>query len=256
MVGYFKQGGFFPELQGMALFRLPLFRQQSQHQPELSPTASSSATTPRRSTARSAASLSTCFWRCAFASALISLSGTLLLLTQAVSSGTLDLSSSHLLRLIGVPPPLLLPHPLKRTLAQTLVLYELYYSKEGWGHLHNEAPYKPVCVYPGAVRRHTGDVDAPRLLKVIRDTVYQKLICEYGAIFAVSLNLPELQKGISWVAFQSWRAADKGWALSEAGLDSMGRSMRELEAAGKTDVFYFWADFFVPGRSMYDMCDE
>ena len=154
----------------------------------------------------------------------------------------------------SLSPPLL-HSSLNRTIPQTLVLYELYYSKEGWSSLHEEAPYRPLCVHPGAVRQNSSDLDAPKLFPLIQDKAYQQLLCEYGAIFAVDLHLEELQGGATWVAFQSWRAEKNGQALSKVALASMARSMREQEALGNKDVFYFWS-YIYPTVDMYSLCNK
>ena len=138
-------------------------------------------------------------------------------------------------------------------LPSALVLYELYYADNGWSSLHDYIPYQPLCVNPNMTRPNTTDIDAPARLPILMDSVYQGLICEYGAIFSVRKHLEEFQKGANWVGFQSWRAAEKERALSPVAVSAMVADMRRRDESGHNDVMYFWSDF--GAKSMLDVCD-
>eukprot|EP00271_Cylindrocystis_brebissonii_P000930 TRINITY_DN1113_c0_g1_i6.p1 TRINITY_DN1113_c0_g1~~TRINITY_DN1113_c0_g1_i6.p1 ORF type:complete len:654 (-),score=33.71 TRINITY_DN1113_c0_g1_i6:170-2131(-) len=67
-----------------------------------------------------------------------------------------------------------------------LILYELFYNEEAYAYLHTSEPYRPFSVSPGFARPNTSDIDGPSFLPVLKERRIQKLICEYGAIFAIA----------------------------------------------------------------------
>ena len=146
------------------------------------------------------------------------------------------------------------PTPANSTAAQTMVLYQYYYGPEAWSSLKSEPPYRPICLRPGSLRPNTDDIDATQLLELLQDPMYEGLLCEYGAIFTVAMHLQTMQAATDWVGFQSWRAADRGKALSVKALERLAQSMAEHEARDDTSVFYFWSHLWQ--WPMYSKCDE
>eukprot|EP00271_Cylindrocystis_brebissonii_P001949 TRINITY_DN122_c0_g1_i2.p1 TRINITY_DN122_c0_g1~~TRINITY_DN122_c0_g1_i2.p1 ORF type:complete len:520 (+),score=45.13 TRINITY_DN122_c0_g1_i2:341-1900(+) len=183
----------------------------------------------------------------------------------------------------------------RRMRPRVLVLYELYYDEKARDVLHREEPYQPLCVRPGKVELEKGDIDAAKVLPLLGDDRYQALLCEYGAFFALAPHINAIQKGIPWVAFQSWRAEEKKLGLSEEALWQLqlrlqrgGEELEEDEKAGlwfwtavgkkkypgvefatldsedvresKSDrrIMYFWANFdsFQDTMHVYKQCDN
>eukprot|EP00271_Cylindrocystis_brebissonii_P001955 TRINITY_DN122_c0_g1_i9.p1 TRINITY_DN122_c0_g1~~TRINITY_DN122_c0_g1_i9.p1 ORF type:complete len:572 (+),score=68.04 TRINITY_DN122_c0_g1_i9:148-1863(+) len=106
----------------------------------------------------------------------------------------------------------------RRMRPRVLVMYELYYDEKAWDVLHRVEPFQPLCVRSGKVQSEEGDIDAAKVLPLLADDRYQALLCEYGAFFALAAHINTIQKGIPWVAFQSWRAEEKKLGLSEEAL--------------------------------------
>eukprot|EP00271_Cylindrocystis_brebissonii_P021469 TRINITY_DN765_c0_g1_i2.p1 TRINITY_DN765_c0_g1~~TRINITY_DN765_c0_g1_i2.p1 ORF type:complete len:441 (+),score=40.04 TRINITY_DN765_c0_g1_i2:157-1479(+) len=147
-----------------------------------------------------------------------------------------------------------------------LRLYELYYSEAAHPFLHTTPPYLPLSVHPSAVRPNSADVDAPKILPVLQDKIYQKLLCEYGAIFALDSHLDAVHGSVPWVAFQSWRAKEKNMAISDSALQSLQENLRgripgmaDGNQTGDTltlgvNDFIFWGTWV--NHDLYGQCDS
>eukprot|EP00243_Klebsormidium_subtile_P008777 TRINITY_DN4237_c0_g1_i2.p1 TRINITY_DN4237_c0_g1~~TRINITY_DN4237_c0_g1_i2.p1 ORF type:complete len:372 (-),score=47.65 TRINITY_DN4237_c0_g1_i2:396-1511(-) len=138
---------------------------------------------------------------------------------------------------------------------EPLLIYQQYHSVVAHSHLYNGTLlYRAINQAEGCLRPNSGDLDAVPLLEINTDSYYQNLICEYTGILAVAAHAKALHPR-PWVGFQSWRAAQKGFALQPRAEASL---LSAISSRAHGDALYFWSDGGFPGehiRDFYGHCN-
>eukprot|EP00271_Cylindrocystis_brebissonii_P002904 TRINITY_DN1365_c0_g1_i2.p1 TRINITY_DN1365_c0_g1~~TRINITY_DN1365_c0_g1_i2.p1 ORF type:complete len:381 (-),score=18.64 TRINITY_DN1365_c0_g1_i2:620-1762(-) len=136
---------------------------------------------------------------------------------------------------------------------RTVLLYELYNSEKTFKYIHNQQPYRPMSLRPNVLRLGSTDINVPESFPILHDVRYQQLLCEYAAIFFLDPRLQEFQGRVPWLGFQSWRAHEKGYALTRQAFKVLVRDIRERELAFQVNAFYFWSTMGV--KNLYENCE-
>lgn len=112
-------------------------------------------------------------------------------------------------------------------------IYQLYFEEADLSELYSDTCYRGLQLSAQGLTR-PGDLNAAGLWPKLHDPHFQKRICEFGGMIALTENLS--LHPWSWVGFTSWRERKKGFG-NRINFSSLEQRLKQDE-----DVIYFWND--------------